>query len=120
MRRTRMRSGTRAPEGCPTASILAATVATEGDCMMPPKLMWPVSPRCCGRRGCDCGCGGGVSRSGAGIGAGRGLAFEGAERASAPSSGCSEPGASMEFAFCIVSWDPSALHEKSVAGLNLA
>ncbi len=26
--------------------MLAATLATEGDCTMPPKLMWPESPLC--------------------------------------------------------------------------
>ena len=26
--------------------MLAATLATEGECTMPPKLMWPESPLC--------------------------------------------------------------------------
>ena len=80
------------PVGGPTASMLAATLATEGDCTMPPKLMWPVSPRCGGLRGC----GGAVA-----------FPVDGAERESAASSGCCSrlSGDSREFAFCIDSWE---------------
>ena len=42
----RRRSGAFREVGAPTASMLAATLATEGDCTMPPKLMWPESPLC--------------------------------------------------------------------------
>ena len=42
----RRRSGALRKAGAPTASMLAATLATEGDCTMPPKLMWPESPLC--------------------------------------------------------------------------
>lgn len=40
------RSGALRAVGAPTASMLAATEATEGDCTMPPKLMWPESALC--------------------------------------------------------------------------
>lgn len=94
-----MRSGTRSPEGGPTASMLAATLATDGDCTMPPKLMWPVSPRCGGPRGF----GGGGSPGCGGWGV---PPVEGADRDSAASSGCCSEvsGASSELAFCIDSW----------------